>query len=102
MTLNMFVGLLVVFGVLTTSLTDLVKRQLDAQGKAYAANVVALAVAAVVGIGGTAIFYSLRGIAFTGINIECMVLMGVAVWFGSMLGYDKVTQLIAQLANIDK
>ena len=38
--------------------------------------------------------------AFSINNIICLVLMGVAVWIASMIGYDKVLQLLKQLADI--
>lgn len=46
--------------------------------------------------------YISLGIAFTPPNIVCMVLMAVAVWVGSMVGYDKVIQMIEQVKNIKK
>ncbi len=100
MTLAIFLGLLVVFGVLVSALTEVVKKGLEKAKRQYSANFVVALISVVIGIGGTAVFYSLRGIPFTGVNIECMILMGVAVWLGSMLGYDKVMQMIEQFSKI--
>ena len=69
-------------------------------GKEYSANVIALINALVVGCGGTAVLYMLQGIPWTTNNIICLVLMGVAVWVASMIGYDKLLQLLKQIADV--
>ena len=43
--------------------------------------------------------YMLQAIPWTVNNIICMLLMGVAVWVASMIGYDKVLQLLKQLTS---
>ena len=53
-------------------------------------------IACIVGIGGTAIYYVLAGVAFTSVNVICMILMGLATAIGAMVGYDKVIQTIKQ------
>lgn len=100
MTLAMFLGLLLIFGTLTSLLTEVAKKELIAAGRRYPCNLIVLAIALVIGIGGTAAAYVLFGIAFDTHNVVCMVLMGVMVWFGSMLGYDKVVQLITQFMKL--
>ena len=42
----------------------------------------------------------LQGIPWTTNNIICLVLMGVAVWVASMIGYDKLLQLLKQIADV--
>ena len=59
---------------------------------------VALINAIVVGCGGTAVLYMLKAIPWDINNIICLILMGVAVWIASMVGYDKIIQLLKQLA----
>lgn len=44
--------------------------------------------------------YMLQGIPWTTNNIICLVLMGVAVWIASMIGYDKLLQLLRQIADV--
>lgn len=44
--------------------------------------------------------YMLQGIPWTTNNIICLVLMGVAVWIASMIGYDKLLQLLKQIADV--
>lgn len=79
-------------------MVEAVKKILDTAKVKYAANIVALITACVVGIGGTAAYYAITSIPFNATNIVCMVLMGVASAAGSMIGYDKVKQAIEQIA----
>lgn len=44
--------------------------------------------------------YMLQGIPWTTNNIICLILMGVAVWVASMIGYDKLLQLLKQIADV--
>lgn len=44
--------------------------------------------------------YMLQDIPWTTNNIICLVLMGVAVWIASMIGYDKLLQLVRQIADL--
>lgn len=39
------------------------------------------------------------GIEWSVNNIICLALMVVSIWVGSMIGYDKVKQLLEQLAG---
>lgn len=100
MNLTLFTALLVVFAVMVSLITEAVKKFLGNVGVKYSANVVVLAVAFVVGIAGTSIAYIILGIAFTPLNIVYTILMVVAIWVGSMVGYDKVIQMIGQLKEI--
>lgn len=97
MTIQLFLLILTVAAVVCSLITQAVKKFMDEAGWKYSSNLVVLVVAFVVGTGGTAILYIFMGVPFTVINIICMILMGLAVWVGSMVGYDKVTQLIQQI-----
>lgn len=97
MTLTLFITLFAAFSTATGFITESVKRVLDEKAIKYSANLIAVIVACVTGIGGTAAYYGLQFIPFNASNIICMVLMGIAVAVGSMVGYDKVTQLIEQV-----
>lgn len=97
MTLTLFVSLLVILSAVTSLFTEAVKCLIEGVGGKYASNMVVLVVAIIVGIGGTGIAYIFMGIPFILPNIICMALMAVAVWVGSMIGYDKVVQLIEQM-----
>ncbi len=102
MTITLFMALIVVLAIAVSLLTEAVKKFFEGTKVTYSSNVVVLIISIIVGIGGTAMAYISLGIAFTPPNIVCMVLMAVAVWVGSMLGYDKVLQMIEQIKNIKK
>lgn len=97
MTVTLFVSLVTIFATATSLVTEAIKKVLDGKGIQYASNIVVCIVAAIVGIGGTASYYALTSIPFSGANIVAMILMGVAVAVGSMVGYDKVIQAIKQI-----
>ena len=102
MTVTLFITILTLGAGVTSLLTEAIKKAYENAQKDYSANLIALVDAIVVGMGGTAVTYMLLGIPWTVNNIICMVLMAVCVWIGSMIGYDKIIQLIQQLANIPK
>ena len=102
MTITLFMALIVVLAIAVSLLTEAVKKFFEGTKVTYSSNVVVLIISIIVGIGGTAMAYIFLGIAFTPPNIVCMVLMAVAVWVGSMLGYDKVLQMVEQIKNIKK
>ena len=100
MTVTMFILLIAVCSAVSSLLTEGIKAWCKNANKNYSANLIALINAVVVGCGGTAVAYILMGIAFTLSNIVCLILMSAAVWLGSMVGYDKVVQLITQITNM--
>ena len=100
MSIALFTILITIFSSISMLLTEAVKKAYSNAGKEYSANILALINAFVVGCGGTAVTYLLLGIAFTTTNIICLLLMGIVVWIGSMIGYDKIKQLIEQISVI--
>lgn len=100
MTVTLFISMLTLGAAATSLLTEAIKKFYANAGKDYSPNMIALINAIVIGMGGTSICYMLLNILWTVNNIICMVLMGVAVWIASMIGYDKVLQLLKQLADI--
>ena len=102
MTIALFVALLAIMAVAVSLLTEAVKKFFEGTKVNYSSNMVVLILSTIVGIGGTAMAYVSLGIPFTPPNIICMVLMAVAVWVGSMVGYDKVIQMVGQFKNIKK
>ena len=97
MTVTSFLVLLTVFATITALVTEAVKKFLNEQKVKYASNIVVLIVALIVGCGGTAIYYVNFQVPFNALNSVYLALMGIANWIGSMVGYDKVKQAIAQL-----
>jgi hypothetical protein len=100
MTITLFVSILTIGSAITSVLTEAIKRFYANANKEYSANVIALVNAVVVGAGGTAICYILLGKPWTVNNIVCLILMTVAVWTGSMIGYKEVYETLGQIANI--
>lgn len=102
MSLDLFIKILVIGSAASTLLTQAVKKAYENAGKEYSANVLALIDAIVVGCGGTAVYYMLKAIPWTVNNVICLFLMGITVWIGSMIGYDKILQLLEQLGVLPK
>ena len=100
MTLMVFSGLFVGCSLAAGLLTEAIKKWYENAGKEYSANAIALVNAIVVGGFGMAIAYILTGIPWTVNNIICLGLMIVAIWVGAMIGYDKVIQMLKQLADL--
>lgn len=99
MTITLFVSILTIGAAASGLLTESIKKWYTNAGKQYSANMIALVDAIVIGCGGTSVTYMLLSVPWTINNVICMVLMGICVWIGSMIGYDKIIQLIKQLSN---
>lgn len=93
MTIELFIFMLTIGALMASLLTQAVKKAFPS----VSSNILALVDAFVIGIIGMAIAYVLMSIPFTLPNIMCIVLMGVCIWVGSMIGYDKVVQTIEQI-----
>lgn len=100
MTVTLFATILTIGAMVNALLTEAIKKMYENDHKEYSANVVALADAIIVGGLGTAAVYMLLGITWTVNNIICLLIMTVAVWVASMVGYDKVLQLAKQVEAI--
>lgn len=97
MTITLFISIFTVGAMVSGLLTEAIKKAYQNAKKDYSANVIALVNAVIVGGLGTACAYMLLNIPWTLNNIICLVLMVVVVWVGSMIGYDKIMQLLNQL-----
>lgn len=93
----LFLVLITILSLVSSLFTEAVKNACKNANKTYSANLIALINGLVIGAGGVIAAYLLLGIAFTAGNIACIPLMGLAVWMGSMVGYDKVIQLVSQV-----
>ena len=100
MTLALFLGLMLILSTLTSQLTELAKTKLKDSNRDYSANLLVLLISFVVGIAGTIAVYIIFEIPFSQHNICCIVIMWIMVWLCSMLGYDKVVQLIDQIMRL--
>lgn len=98
MTAPMFLMLLAAFSSISGLITEGIKKLIsDKQNLSY--NLLALIVALIVGGVGCVIYYQLTGIPYTTNNIIYIVLMGFASALSSMVGYDKIKQMIQQFSN---
>ena len=93
MTIEIFLFLFTIGSLRSSLLTEAIKK-MDLN---MSVNIIALIDAMVVGFLGTIAFYLIMGIVWTPTNIVCIFLMTFCIWIGSMIGYDKVMQTIAQL-----
>ena len=96
MTIELFIIMLTVGGTLSSLITQALKKAFDE----LSSNVIAIADAAIVGIGGMIITYILMDIPFTLQNIVCIPLMAICIAVGSMVGYDKVIQTLKQIRGV--
>ena len=92
MTITLFLSLFTLGSMVSSLLTEAVKKATD-----ISSNIIALINAFVVGLAGTSAAYALMGVPFNLQNIICIILMTVCIWIGSMIGYDKVIQTISQI-----
>ena len=103
MTMTLFIALYTVLaGAVASLITEAVKKWYANADKPYSSNIIALVVSIVSGGLGTAVYYILKGIPWTVNNIICVLLMIVAIWVTSMVGYDKVKQLLDQIGEMKK
>lgn len=94
MTVTLFGILLLALGAFTTIIVEFVKGVLSKYENKYDPQIVAIICGLAVGIAGTAIYYYVAKIPFTGINIVWMLLEALCVVIGSQVGYDKLWSVI--------
>lgn len=98
MSVQLFLTLLSGFSVITGVVVEVIKKAIsDKYTAPY--NLLALIVAVVVGCGGTFVYYQLSGTPVGTNDVIYAILMGLASAMCSMLGYDKIAQMIKQLAD---
>ena len=88
MTIELFIFMLTIGGLLSSLLTQALKK---AFGN-LSSNMLALVSAVLIGVFGMYTAFILMGIPFILQNIICIPLMAVCIWIGSMIGYDKLTR----------
>jgi hypothetical protein len=96
MTVEIFMILLTFFSTLTSLATEAVKKVLDGTEVKLPSNIIALLASVLVAGFGMSIFYVLNDYDWNAVNIVSIALMMLANWLGSMLGYDKIKQIITQ------
>ena len=96
MTVNLFIFLVTVLSIVSSLITEAIKKVI---GTNKPAIVVAI-ISAIVGWAGGAAAYILIGIPFTSISIVCLILLAPVIWLVATLGYDKVIEVIKQITII--
>lgn len=93
MTIELFIFLFTIGALLSSLLTEAIKKAIPNSSS----NLLALCSAVLVGVIGMTFYYITNGIIFSISNLIYIILMAVCIWIGSMIGYDKVIQTIAQI-----
>ena len=94
MTPMLFITLFAILTIVSGLITQAFKK---ATQNTLATNILALIDAIITGVGGSVTAYIFMEIPFTPQNILCIGLLTIAVWLGSMLGFDKIKQSIDQI-----
>lgn len=94
-------GLLIV-STLAGLVTEAVKKILTELKVNYHSNLLAGLVALILAVGIGVAYIIISDLGFTGANVVQIVALAVLSWLGSMIGYDKVVQVIGQLKNPKK
>lgn len=95
MTVEAFVMILSILSVVSSLLTEAIKKAVP--NEKIGANIIVLCISVIVGLFGMVSYYIWFNIPFNAANIICIPIMMVANWLVAMLGYDKVVQTITQV-----
>lgn len=93
---------LFVTATLAGLMTEAVKKILNDLEVKYHSNVVAGVVSFVLAIGIGVCYVIVANLGFTSHTIVYIAILAVLSWLASMVGYDKVTQVITQIKNNKK
>jgi hypothetical protein len=93
MTIELFITMLTFGSAFASLFTQATKKAFPN----ISSNVLAFINAIVVGIAGTLCAYVFLDIPFDAKNVISAFLMGLCIWMGSMVSYDKVIQTLNQL-----
>lgn len=93
---ELFIGGLFFISVLTTLTVEGIKKTLDEQGKKYKSNLLAGLVATFLSFAGVVFYYFYYDITFNAKSIIVWISFVFLSWLCSMIGFDKVKQLINQ------
>ena len=95
MTLTLFISLVTALSLVSSLITEAIKKSFNATKP----TLIVAIVAAVTGWAGGAIAYQLMGISYSTSNIICLVLLAPTIWLMATLGYDKVLEVIKQITG---
>lgn len=97
MTFEAFITLIIVIAILVGTVTEGIKRLLQAKEISYCPNILAGYVAIVLSafIGGG--YFVWIEMVLNAKMVVFLIALALASWLGAMVGYDKVVQLIKQI-----
>lgn len=95
------IGLLVV-STLTGLVTEAIKHIMSDLKLEYYANILSGCVAAILAVAIGVIYVILTNSCFTAQNVTCIIALAFMSWLCSMVGYDKVIQVITQFNKSGK
>ena len=99
-TITIFATLLAILVACNALITQAIKVAFDKREKKYSSNLIALITSIAIGGLGSVIAYIFLGITFNIYSIICIPLFIIVIWVGSMVGFDKIFQLIEQIKEI--
>ena len=100
MNIELFLILLTIMSTFTSLMTEYVKKMLDESGKTYSCNILVSIISVITVIVSMVLFYIIKQVPFTIINVIYIFAMVIANTVGSTVGYDKVKQTIEQLNKL--
>ncbi|MCD8076814.1 MAG: hypothetical protein LUE63_00255, partial [Lachnospiraceae bacterium] len=100
MSYDTFLVLLMAVSVVTSLVTEAIKKYLTEQGKTYSSNIIAGTVSVVLAIAEGAAYVVMEETAVTAKLIVILVALVLLSWLCAMVGYDKVVQAIQQIKSV--
>lgn len=91
-----------IVSTLTSLVTEAVKKILIEHNVNYCANTLTGIIAAILSIAIGIGYIVIANVGFTSQSIVCIIALAFISWLCSMIGYDKVIQVINQFKNIKK
>lgn len=96
MTLTLFLTLLSILSVVSSAITEAIKKSFSVTKPTLLVAILA----AVIGWGGGAIAYVFMKVPFNELsNIICLGLLAPSIWLSATLGYDKIMEIIKQITG---
>lgn len=100
--LEVFLAGLMAVSTCTGIVTEAIKKILEACGRKFDSNILAGIVAAMLSVGVGIGYIAFMGLSFNAPSIISIIGLAVASWVSSMVGYDKVVQIITRLKTMKK
>ncbi|MBO5610550.1 MAG: aminopeptidase [Eubacterium sp.] len=99
MSLHIFLTGLMIVATFTSLVTQAVKTLLDEHGKKYYSNTLAGIVSIILSVGLAIGYAVVKDISVDAAYIVYIVALTLLGWLSAIVGYDKVTQALAQIKD---